>query len=85
MQTTLSPDQICFGLSRQLDERSISAYLQLIGRKEMADTLALRLTETEIHAIVDLFTVVMKRHLKEKEYHELFLRDATPEKGSNTI
>jgi len=85
MNTKLSPDHICFGLNRQLDESSISTYLQLIGRKEMADTLATRLTETEIHEIVDLFTVLMKRHFTEKEYHELFLRDATPEKICNII
>ncbi|SHO46171.1 hypothetical protein [Desulfopila aestuarii] len=83
MKNTLSPDHICFGLNRQLDESSISTYLQLIGRKEMADTLASRLTETEIHEIVDLFTVLMKRHLKEKEYHELFLRDDSHEKSSS--
>lgn len=85
MKNTLSPDQICFGLNRQLDQESISTYLQLIGRKEMAETLACRLTESDIYEIVDVFTALLKRHFTEKEYHELFLRDATPKTNSNTI
>lgn len=81
MKNAISPDQICFGLNRQLDEQSIAVYLQLIGRREMATTLATRLTEDEIHEIVTLFTHIMKRHLHDNEYHELFLLDAVPKKS----
>lgn len=83
MHTAISPDKICFGLNRQLDESSISCYLQLIGRAEMADTLATRLSEAEINEIVDLFTALMKRHLSESEYHTLFLRDTTSGKSAD--
>lgn len=70
----ISPDQICFGLNRQLDESSISCFLQLAGRPEVAETLAPRLTNAEINDIVDLFSRLLKTHFSEKEYHTLFLR-----------
>ncbi len=46
-----TPDQICFGLNRQLDIQSFSCFLQLIGRPEFADILAQRLSSTEIDAV----------------------------------
>lgn len=70
----ISPDQICFGLNRQLDESSISCFLQLAGRPEVTETLAPRLTSAEINDIVDLFSRLLKTHFSEKEYHTLFLR-----------
>ena len=72
---TLDSQQICFGLNQQLDQQSLSCFLQLAGRKEFADFLSQRLTEQEIHAFVDFFTGILKRTLTEEEYHRLFLLD----------
>jgi len=74
MKNTLSPDQICFGLNRELDQSSISCYLQLIGRQELADTLASRLSGEEIEEILNLFSRLLKKHLSGNEYHTLFLQ-----------
>jgi len=74
MKNTLSPDQICFGLNHQLDQSSISCYLQLIGRQELADTLASRLSGEEIEEILNLFSRLLKKHLSENEYHTIFLQ-----------
>lgn len=72
-----SASKICFGLNRQLDESSLSCYLQLVGRAEMADLLASRVTPQEIEEIINLFSRLMKTHLSSTEYHRLFLRRQT--------
>ncbi|MFV0437645.1 MAG: cytoplasmic protein [Desulfopila sp.] len=71
----IAPNQICFGLNRQLDESSIAAYLRLLGRQEMADLLSSRLADSEIEEILNLFTRILHAHLSEDEYHKIFLQD----------
>ena len=68
-------EQICFGLSRELDEQSLALFLRLFSREELLRTLIRRLTEEEISSLVDKLTGILRRHLTEKEYHELFLGD----------
>ena len=72
---TLDSNQICFGLNQQLDQQSLSCFLQLAGRQEFADFLSQRLSEQEIHSFVNFFTGILKRNLSEEEYHRLFLQD----------
>lgn len=74
----IQPDQICFGLSSQLDKESLSCFLQLAGRREFADFFASRLSSAEIDTLVESFMVLMRRHLSEDEYHRLFLQDTVP-------
>ncbi|WP_136795166.1 MULTISPECIES: hypothetical protein [Desulfosediminicola] len=71
---SITPDQICFGLNRQLDEASFSCYLQLLGRPEFADVLAERMTSEEINVFIDNMTALLKKHLRGNEYHALFLQ-----------
>jgi len=68
-------DQICFGLSRELDERSLALFLRLFSRDELLRTLIPRLAEDEISSLVDNLSAILCKHLAEKEYHELFLGD----------
>ncbi len=74
----IDSQQICFGLNQQLDQQSLSAFLQLAGRPEFADFLSQRLSEDDIHAFVHFFTGLLKRNLSEEEYHHLFLQDDSP-------
>lgn len=67
------PGAICFGLSTELDQRSLAAYLQLLGNKELSTTLAARLSSEEIEELIDLIGSLMRKHLSKKEYHHLFL------------
>ena len=69
----MTPDQICFGLSREHDTQSFALFLQLLGKKEFAEVLACRLSSAEIDAFVTQCTSLMTRHLSEDEYHSLFL------------
>ena len=67
--------EICFGLNRQTDERSLAVFLQLFSRDELLQALIPRLADEEIIQLVDQLTAVLRKHLQEAEYHELFLGD----------
>jgi hypothetical protein len=66
---------ICFGLNRDTDERSLAIFLKLFSRGEFLQTLIPRLGDDEIIQLVDQLTAVLRNHLQEDEYHELFLGD----------
>lgn len=70
----LKPEQMCFGLDRELDIRSFACFLQLIGSSEFAETLAERIPSEEMDIFLSDFTGILKRHLSEEEYHHLFLQ-----------
>ncbi len=75
---TVSPlpaDEICFGLDRATDERSLMLFLRLFSRKQLLEVLVPRLDDKEIEQTVHLLTTLMRGHLQEQEYHELFLGD----------
>lgn len=74
----IDPHQMCFGLNLELDRESLTAFLQLMGRPSLAETLAGRLSSTEIHELVQSLTGVLKNHMSEAEYHQLFLNETPP-------
>ncbi len=74
----LNPHEMCFGLNTELDQQSVSIFLQLLGRKELAETLGNRLSSEEIGAFVHLTTGLLKKNMTEDEYHELFLCEESP-------
>lgn len=74
-EAEIQPHDICFGLNRERDEQSLAAFLELFSKKRLTSTLIPRLNGDEIEQIVNLLTGVMRNHLQEKEYHELFLGD----------
>jgi len=80
MPESLDPHQMCFGLSTTLDRESVACFLQLLGRKELAETLAERLSSAEIEELVQFATGLMKKKMTEDEYHELFLQEESPHK-----
>lgn len=67
--------EICFGLNRETDERSLAIFLKLFSRDELLQTLIPRLADDEIIQLVDQLTAVLRNHLQENEYHEIFLGD----------
>jgi len=66
---------ICFGLGRETDERSLAAFLQRFAEPTFLETLIPRLEEDEITALLDFLSRLMHKHCNEKEYHQLFLKD----------
>lgn len=77
---SLDPHKMCFGLNTELDRESLSCFLQLLGRKELADILAGRLSSEEIGEFVQFTTGILKKNMSEDEYHELFLCEKSPHK-----
>lgn len=69
----IDTSQICFGLSEQHDQQSLSIILQLAGRKDFSDLLSSRMNSDEIEAFMNQFTGLLKQHLTENEYHTEFL------------
>lgn len=64
---------ILFGLNRSEDERSLVAFLQLFCRPQLAETLIPRMSDSDIQQTVAFLTGIMRKHLNEQEYHNLFL------------
>ncbi len=71
----LPADEIVFGLDRKTDERSLELFLRLFSKQELLNTLIPLLDDGEIEQVVDHLTTLMRNHLEEKQYHELFLGD----------
>ena len=66
-------DEIFFGMSREDDERSLASFLRLFSREEFTDLLIPRMTDQEITHVVDQLSSIMRNHLREHEYHRIFL------------
>ncbi len=66
---------VAFGLCREVDEASLVVYLQKFSDDRLMEVLRGRLSDEEMHGAVDWLTAILRRHLSEREYHELFLRD----------
>ena len=62
-----------FGLNRATDEQSLVAFLRLFSADRLTQELVPRMSEEEIHQLVDLLTHIMRNHLSGDEYHRLFL------------
>jgi hypothetical protein len=71
----LKAQDICFGLNRETDERSLTAFLQRFADPPFLQTLIPRLEEEEITSLLDFLSRLMHKHCSEKEYHRLFLKD----------
>ena len=66
-----------FGADRQTDENTVFYYLQKFSDDLLMKTLLKRLSEDELTEIFNLISRLLKVHLSEKEYHVLFLKEAS--------
>ncbi len=64
-----------FGFSREVDEKSLIVYLQKIADDELAKILAARMSDDEINECFAMLAGLMRKHLKDREYHKYFLKD----------
>lgn len=71
----ITPNQMCFGMSENLDKASFLCFLKQIGRDEFCTELSNRASSEDIEIFVNQFTALMKKHFSEHEYHTLFLND----------
>ena len=66
-------NSMVFGFDRATDEQSIAVFLQKMTSPDLLAALVPRLEDQEIETVVQLFTGLMKKHLRGKEFHRLFL------------
>jgi hypothetical protein len=64
-----------FGFDRETDEKSLMVYLQKFSDDALLTALVPRLSDTEIQEAFDLVSRLIRTHLKDEEYHRLFLKD----------
>ena len=64
-----------FGLDRETDEKSLMVYLQKFSDDALLAALVPRLSDTEIQEAFDLVSRFIRGHLKDEEYHRLFLKE----------
>ena len=67
-------EEICFGLNRETDERSLAIFIQKFSDPAFLETLIPRLTDSDITATLDFLSQLMHKHMSEKEYHSIFLK-----------
>ena len=68
-------EKIIFGLDRENDEKSLIAYLQKFTDDELMKILVKRISDEDIVRTVDYVLEILKKYLKEEEYHQIFLKD----------
>ncbi|MBA3035455.1 MAG: cytoplasmic protein [Desulfobacterium sp.] len=68
-------DLVGFGMDRKTDENTIQYYLQKFSDDKLMEKLIGRLSDEELSEIFFMITKIMKKHLSEAEYHQLFLKD----------
>jgi hypothetical protein len=66
---------LALGLDRKTDESTIICMLQMFSDDNLMETLIKRLSDDELDEIHSMIMRLMKTHLKESEYHRLFLKD----------
>lgn len=64
-----------FGLERQLDEFTLTCYLQKFSDDNLIKVLRERMSDEDLEALFNHLTRLLKSYLTEEEYHRLFLKD----------
>lgn len=66
-----------FGADRETDENTVVYFLQKFSDDRLMKTLIKRLSEDELSEIFNMMTRLLKEHLSDTEYHDLFLKEAS--------
>jgi hypothetical protein len=64
-----------FGFSRDVDENTLTYYLQKFSDDKFMEMIRGRMSNTDMEALFDMLTRLMKQYLTEEEYHRYFLKD----------
>jgi hypothetical protein len=65
-----------FGLDRKTDEHTVCYYLQKFSDDTLLHGLIKRLSGEELNEIFSMINRLLKKHLTDTEYHQLFLKDS---------
>jgi peptide methionine sulfoxide reductase MsrA len=64
-----------FGADRGTDENTVVYYLQKFSDDRLMKTIIKRLSDEELAEIFNLITRLLKNHLVNTEYHQIFLKE----------
>lgn len=64
-----------FGFSREVDEATLICYLQRFSDDELMAVLRDRMSDEDMEALFDIVNSMMKKYLKDREYHRYFLKE----------
>ena len=66
---------IGFGWDRETDENSIICYLQMFSDDLLLKNLVKKLSDDELNEIHIMINRLLKTHLNDSQYHQLFLKE----------
>ncbi len=74
-----------FGLDRKTDEHTLAYFLQAFSDDGLLQVLIPRMSDAELDSLFSMLSALLKKHLDEAEYHELFLKqpDSDGENGES--
>lgn len=64
-----------YGADRKTDENTIIYYLQKFSDDKLMATITQRMADEELLETFEFINRLLKKHLSESEYHDLFLKD----------
>ncbi len=64
-----------YGADRETDENAVIYYLQKFSDDRFMALITKRMTDDELLELFNLVNRLLKKHLSESEYHQLFLKD----------
>jgi hypothetical protein len=66
---------VAFGLSREVDEKSLMYYLQKFSDDDLLKVIMPRMSDAEIEQVFVMISNLLRKHLDDNEYHKLFLKE----------
>ena len=64
-----------YGLNRQSNENTVQLYLQKFSDDHLMKTILKRMTDDDLTRVFEITSEMMKKHLTDAEYHQLFLKE----------
>lgn len=64
-----------YGLDRQTNEDTLEVYLQKFSDDNLMETILKRMSDDDLDEVFDVVSKMLKKHLAEPEYHQLFLKE----------
>jgi hypothetical protein len=68
-----------FGFNREADVSTVQYYLQKFSDDEHAALILSRMSDDDLETLFNTLGDLMRKYLKDEEYHKYFLKDAEAE------
>ena len=64
-----------FGFSREVNEHTLTYFLQKFSDDQLMTVIRGRMSDSDMEELFDFLSRLLRKYLKEDEYHEYFLKD----------